>query len=167
MGSEMSSRTFRGSARERSTAHRARRGAWSRRAALDTDVRLSLPARPENVAVVRHVLGAFAEALRLPPELVEDMRLAATEACTNVVRHAYRDGEPGPIDVVIRPTGDRLELVVSDRGQGLGPSADTAGPGLGLPLIAALADSVELQQLPIRGSRLAMSFRCRSRLGFA
>jgi serine/threonine-protein kinase RsbW len=166
MGSEMSSRTFRGSARERPTTHRSRRGERPRDGA-QTDVRLSLPARPENLAVVRHVLGAFAEALRLPPELVEDMRLAATEACTNVVRHAYRDGEAGPIDVVIRPTGDRLELVVSDRGQGLGPSADTTGPGLGLPLIAALADSVELQQLPICGSRIAMSFRCRPRLGIA
>ena len=92
------------------------------------------------------MLGAFAEALRLPPELVEDIRLAATEACTNVVRHAYRGGEPGPIDVLIRPDGDRLELVVSDRGRGLGPSADVDGPGLGLPLIAALADSVELEE---------------------
>jgi serine/threonine-protein kinase RsbW len=118
------------------------------------------------VAVVRHVLGAFAEALRLPPELVEDMRLAVTEACTNVVRHAY-DGEPGPIDVVIRSDGGRLDLVVSDRGRGLDPSADVSGPGLGLPLIAALADSVDLQELPIRGSRLAMSFRCRPRLGVA
>jgi serine/threonine-protein kinase RsbW len=119
------------------------------------------------VAVIRHVLGAFAEALRLPPDLVEDMRLAVTEACTNVVRHAYDDGELGSIDVVIRPNGDRLELIVTDQGRGLGPSADVSGPGLGLPLIAALADSVELDRLPGRGSRIAMSFRCRPRLGVA
>ena len=55
----------------------------------ETDVKLTLPARPENVSVIRHVLGAFAEALRLPDDLVEDLRLAVTEACTNVVRHAY------------------------------------------------------------------------------
>jgi len=165
MGSEMSSRTFRGSARERSATHRSRRAARPHAAASVSDVRLSLPARAENVAVVRHVLGAFAEALRLPPDLVEDIRLAATEACTNVVRHAYLDGERGPIDVLIRPDGDCLELVVSDRGHGLGPSADVNGPGLGLPLIAALADTVELQELPLRGSRIAMSFRCRPRLG--
>jgi serine/threonine-protein kinase RsbW len=132
---------------------------------LSSDVRLTLPARPENVAVIRHVLGAFAEALRLPPDLVEDMRLAVTEACTNVVRHAYQDGRPGPIDVVIRPNGDRLDLIVEDHGQGIGPSADGAGPGLGLPLIAALADSVEVEQRATRGSRVAMSFRCRPHLG--
>src|SRR5918992_627110 len=60
--------------------------------APDSDIRLTLPARPENVAVVRHVLGALAEALALPPALVDDVRLAVTEACTNVVRHAY-EGE--------------------------------------------------------------------------
>jgi anti-sigma regulatory factor (Ser/Thr protein kinase) len=134
---------------------------------MNSDVRLTLPARPENVAVIRHVLGAFAEALRLPADLVEDMRLAVTEACTNVVRHAYHGGEPGPIDVVIRPKGDELELVVSDRGAGIGPSPDLAGPGLGLPLIAALADHLEIDHGPNRGSRLSMSFRCRTRLGVA
>jgi serine/threonine-protein kinase RsbW len=146
--------------------HRARRRP-RRPLTHATDVRLSLPARAENVAVVRHVLGAFAEALQLPPELVEDIRLAATEACTNVIRHAYRGDEDGPMDVLIRPDGDRLELVVSDRGQGLGSTADAGGPGLGLPLITALADSIDLEAQPVRGSRIAMSFRCRPRLGLA
>lgn len=123
-----------------------------------SDVRLTLPARPENVAVIRHVLGAFADSLQLPPDLIEDMRLAVTEACTNVVRHAY-DGAAGPVDVVIRPHADRLELIVSDCGRGIGPSSDVAGPGLGLPLITALADTVDIRRAPSRGSRLAMSFR--------
>jgi anti-sigma regulatory factor (Ser/Thr protein kinase) len=132
-----------------------------------SDVRLTLPARPENVAVVRHVLGAFAEALHLPLDVVEDMRLAVTEACTNVVRHAYDGTEPGQLDVVIRPEGDVLEVLVTDAGRGIGPSSDTAGPGLGLPLIAALADSLEIQHAPRAGSRLAMSFLCRPRVGSA
>jgi serine/threonine-protein kinase RsbW len=150
MGSETSTHPFRGGARTTSS-----------------DVRLTLPARPENVAVIRHVLGAFAQALQLPPDVVEDMRLAVTEACTNVVRHAYHDGDPGPIDVVIRPNGDRLDLIVSDRGHGMGSSVDMRGPGLGLPLIAALADHVDIQHEPRRGSRLAMSFLCRPQVGVA
>jgi serine/threonine-protein kinase RsbW len=132
-----------------------------------SDVRLNLPARPENVAVVRHVLGAFAEALHLPLEVVADMRLAVTEACTNVVRHAYDGTEPGQLEIVIRPDGDVLDVIVSDEGRGIGPSPDTAGPGLGLPLIAALVDSLEIQHAPRAGSRLAMSFICRPRVGAA
>src|SRR5215217_2413828 len=121
------------------------------------DIRLTLPARRENVAVVRHVLGALAEALDLPPAVTEDVRLAVTEACTNVVRHAYGD-RAGDIDVVVRPRGRALEVIVADNGRGMGPSPDTSGPGLGLPLMAALADSLEIQGSATAGSRLMMSF---------
>jgi anti-sigma regulatory factor (Ser/Thr protein kinase) len=128
-----------------------------------SDVRLTLPARPENVAVVRHVLGAFAEALRLPVEVVEDVRLAVTEACTNVVRHAYDHADaPGPLEIIIRPDGEVLDVIVTDRGRGIGPSTDNGGPGLGLPLIAALVDSLEIEHSPRSGSRVAMSFFCHS-----
>src|SRR3954453_18654758 len=96
-----------------------------------TDVKLTLPARPENVSVIRHVLGAFAESLRLPDELVEDLRLAVTEACTNVVRHAYPPERPGPVEISVRPEFDYVNVVVADRGRGIGSSADTSGPGLG------------------------------------
>jgi serine/threonine-protein kinase RsbW len=126
----------------------------------EADVRLTLPARPENVAVVRHVLGAFAESLHLPAGVVDDMRLAVTEACTNVVRHAYDGAETGPLEIVIRPVGATIEVIVSDHGRGLAPSPDTAGPGLGLSLIETLAHSLDVQQAPA-GSRLAMSFLCR------
>jgi serine/threonine-protein kinase RsbW len=123
-----------------------------------SDVHMSLPARPENVAVIRHALGAFAEAMALPAALVEDMRLAVTEACANVVRHAYHPGETGPIDITIRPERGRVELVIADRGRGLAPSPDASGPGLGLPLIAALADSVQITHGAGHGSRVSMSF---------
>lgn len=136
---------------------------------LDSDIRLTLAARPENVAVVRHVLGALSEALDLPPAVTEDVRLAVTEACTNVVRHAYCDAG-GSIDVVVRPQRRALDVIVADSGRGIEPSPDTSGPGLGLPLIAALADSLEIERSAGAGSRLTMSFpRCRATpaMGFA
>ena len=151
------------------SSHARQRGGWSTdsdghrdqvgnvAARRESDIRLILPARPENVAVVRHVLGALAEALDLPRPLIEDMRLAVTEACTNVVRHAYNGGD-GTIDVIVRPNGTELEVIVQDTGRGLGRSPDTSGPGLGLPLIAALADRLEIDRSPGTGSRLVMSF---------
>jgi hypothetical protein len=74
------------------------------------------------------------------------MRLAVTEACTNVVRHAYEND--GHIEIVIRPEGDAVNVIVSDDGRGIGPSPDVAGPGLGLPLIAALAERLEIEHGP-------------------
>jgi anti-sigma regulatory factor (Ser/Thr protein kinase) len=135
-------------------------GAHSRAArpgASESDIRITLPARPENIAVVRHMLGALAQTIQLPEAVIDDVRLAVTEACTNVVRHAYPD-RPGALDVVVRPQGERLEVVVADAGRGMGPSPDRRGPGLGLPLIAALADSFDIDESVSSGSRLVMSF---------
>ena len=136
---------------------------------LESDIRLTLPAWPENVAVVRHVVGALSEALDLPPNVADDMRLAVTEACTNVVRHAYSD-DGGTIDVVVRLQRRALDVIVADSGRGIEPSPDTSGPGLGLPLIAALAESLEIERSAGAGSRLTMSFpRCGATpaMGFA
>src|SRR5919205_1134021 len=77
-----------------------------------------------------------------------DVKLALPEACTNVVRHAYRPGSPGPMEISLRPDDDVVRVVVADRGRGIGASADSTGPGLGLPLIDAIADDLELQQVP-------------------
>lgn len=126
-------------------------------APLGSDVHLSLPARPENVALVRHVMGAFADALELSEKALADIRLAITEACTNVVRHAYEE-EGGTMEVAIRPQRDRLEIVVADSGRGIAPSTDRGGPGLGLPMIARLADRVEIDRTVHAGSRVTMSF---------
>jgi len=126
--------------------------------ARDCDIRLTLPASAENVVLVRHVLGALAEALRMPPEAVSDIKLAVTEACTNVVRHAYAGVGGGSLDVIAEPEPDCLTVVVSDHGCGLEPITAGDGGGLGLPLIAALSDRFEIESGPHRGSRLRMFF---------
>jgi serine/threonine-protein kinase RsbW len=132
-----------------------------RAAAQESDIRLTVPARAENVVVVRHVVTALAESLAFPPKLIEDIRLAVTEACTNVVRHAYV-GTEGPLDVCVAPHTDGMTVVVSDRGRGLQPNPASEGPGLGLPLIAALAHTLDIEHAPDAGSRLSMSFRAGS-----
>src|SRR3954469_7915314 len=89
-----------------------------------TDVKLTVPARPENVSVIRHVLGAFAEALRLPDELIEDLRLAVTEAGTNVGGPPYPPDLPGPVEISIEPSEECVSVVVADHGRGIGTSSD-------------------------------------------
>jgi serine/threonine-protein kinase RsbW len=130
--------------------------------ATPSPVRLSLPAQPRNIAVVRRALEAIAEELSLPRRLIEDMRLAVTEACTNVVRHAYTEEEAGDASamrVALLPHAHGMQVIVEDRGRGLGPSPDARGPGLGLPLIAALTSGLEVSHgAADRGSRIAMWF---------
>jgi serine/threonine-protein kinase RsbW len=106
---------------------------------------LALPARATNIAVVRHAFGALGEAFAVDEETLSNIRLAVTEACTNVVVHAYPDDREGPLEVAATLLDeDRLEVVVRDEGPGIGPRADSPGLGLGLPLIVSLTESVRL-----------------------
>lgn len=108
------------------------------------DLQLLVPARAENVAVVRHAFGGLAEALALPDQVAADIKLAVTEACTNVVLHAYGDDD-GPLEVDASILDDELLVVVRDHGAGIHPRPDSPGLGLGLPLIATLSQSLELE----------------------
>ena len=123
------------------------------------DVRLTLPARPEGVGVVRQALSGVADALDFEEAILADMKMAVTEACTNVVVHAYPDGEDGPLDVLAHIGEDRLEVVIRDQGRGIVPRPDSPGLGLGLPLIATLADQLELGTGPGHETEVRMTFQ--------
>jgi serine/threonine-protein kinase RsbW len=116
---------------------------------MSAAVRLRLPARPENVAVVRQALTGLGDAYELDPDFLSDLRTAVTEACNNVVIHAYPEGQEGVLEVEADAgDGTAVEVTVRDFGGGLQPV--TAVPqerslGLGLPLIAALTRSYQIR----------------------
>ena len=122
------------------------------------DLVLSLPARAENVAVVRHAFGGLGEALSMPEQLLSDIKLAVTEACTNVVIHAYADAE-GPMEIRAALGDSGLSIVVRDEGRGVVPRADSPGLGLGLPLIATLTETLELGTGQDDATEVRMTFR--------
>src|SRR3954467_197730 len=90
------------------------------------DLELTLPARPENVAVARHAIGGFADVLDVPDQTLADVKLAVTEACTNAGGHAYPGGA-GPITLRATVDGGVLRVVVVDQGRGILPRADSPG----------------------------------------
>jgi serine/threonine-protein kinase RsbW len=125
---------------------------------MTPDMELALPARAENIAIVRHAFGALGEAYALDSQTLSDIRLAVTEACTNVVVHAYPDGREGPMVVIATLLGEELAVVVRDEGAGIGPRPDSPGLGLGLPLIASLAESVQLGRDGDEHTEVRMTF---------
>jgi len=109
-------------------------------------VRLLMPALPANVALVRQALAGLTDELGVDAARAADMKIALTEACTNVVVHAYGD-EPGPLEVTMAVEHGRLVLGVRDHGGGLHPlpGRDEGSPlGFGLALIASLSDELGL-----------------------
>lgn len=122
---------------------------------------LDLPARPEGVGVIRQALVGVADALAIDRGVLSDAKMAVTEACTNVVVHAY-DHDAGRLDVEMFADHDRLMVVVRDRGSGIAPRptrTSSTALGLGLPLIAALSDAFEVRGGPSTGTEVRMSFR--------
>lgn len=116
-----------------------------------------LPAKSENVAVIRHALAGLAEEIGMDEPGLADLKTVVTEACMNVVVHAY-DGETGPLSVEAEPDSEGLTVVVSDEGSGFKPNAedDRDSLRLGLSLIAALSSSFSISGGLDRGTEIAM-----------
>jgi anti-sigma regulatory factor (Ser/Thr protein kinase) len=119
---------------------------------------MSLPARAENVAVVRHALAGLAERLGMDEASLADLKTIVTEACMNVVVHAYAGMEPGPLEVEAESDGDGLTVAIRDHGSGIRPRPDVERPSLriGLTLIAALSSSFEIKGGADRGTEIRM-----------
>jgi anti-sigma regulatory factor (Ser/Thr protein kinase) len=122
------------------------------------DMELALPARAANIAVVRHAFGALGEAFAVDEEILSNIRLAVTEACTNVVVHAYPNEHEGLLEVAATLQADKLEVVVRDEGPGIGPRPGSPGLGLGLPLIVSLTESVQLGRDEDERTEVRMTF---------
>jgi serine/threonine-protein kinase RsbW len=122
-------------------------------------VRLELDSRPETLTLVRGVLAGVAELIGLDPELLDDLKTAVSEACNNVVVHAY-DGGPGPLGVRLYIETAAIEVVVEDHGRGLPPMTpgDESIRGVGLSVIRALAAQAEFRARPGGGTEVRMSF---------
>src|SRR3984885_3394619 len=122
-------------------------------------VRLELTSRPEAARLVRSMSSAAGEALGFGPELLSDVNTALSEACNNVIQHAYGD-EPGPFSVDLALTVTGLEVRVRDHGRGIRQAApEHDGLKVGLALMSAVADRAEFIRTPDGGTEGRLCFR--------
>jgi anti-sigma regulatory factor (Ser/Thr protein kinase) len=111
----------------------------------------------ESPGKARRFAAEFAIACGADPHAVA---LSVSEAVTNAVRHGYRERtDLGPIRIelsIVASSGD-LQICVVDHGQGLAYRVDSPGMGLGMPLIAAMAERMEIETGE-SGTRVCMCF---------
>jgi serine/threonine-protein kinase RsbW len=118
-----------------------------------------MPALAPNVPIGRQVLAGLADELGIDVAICADMKIAMTEACTNVVLHAYPGGH-GPLEVTMDVVTGGLVVSVRDRGVNFDPLAtDPETPALkfGLPLIASLSDEFGIRA-GVSGTEVQMLF---------
>jgi serine/threonine-protein kinase RsbW len=123
-------------------------------------VALTVPARAEFIALGRLALTGLARTRVLSAEIVADLKLALTEACSNSVRHAYDEGREGVVEILYELSDDRFAIQVTDDGSGFDPGIleraqeELDEGGLGIAIIRALTDELEIGARPEGGSRL-------------
>ena len=126
---------------------------------------LSLPAAAENVMLVRQALDGAVRGLGASERIADDIKLAVTEACSNVVKYAYTS-EVGRIVVELARNNDSVALVVADEGtwRPPDPSLGIEKSGMGIPLMEAVSTSFDLQSGDT-GTRVAMTFALDGSMG--
>ncbi len=114
-------------------------------------VQLSIPAKAEYIVLCRLALTGLTRSRPLDPEVLADLKLALTEACSNSVRHAYEAGRAGTVEVRYELVADRLSIEVLDEGSGFDPENVTKDDGeldeggLGIAIIRALVDELDIE----------------------
>jgi serine/threonine-protein kinase RsbW len=104
-------------------------------------IKMRVPATADHLAPMRAAVATFvADHWPAADRDRADIALALTEACANVIRHAYPDGQ-GDMTILCRIDDGHLALDISDQGTGIHPPSPNPGLGLGLPLMHRLADA--------------------------
>lgn len=121
-----------------------------------TEVKAAVPG---SVPLLRRAVVAFTKEVGASEKVLASVKLAVTEATTNAVMHAYVGREAGDIEVQGWVEGEALILTVRDFGWGMKPRLDSPGLGLGLSLIAKMADEVDVVDFVDEpGTKLTMWF---------
>ncbi|MGE6257936.1 anti-sigma B factor RsbW [Heyndrickxia sporothermodurans] len=123
-------------------------------------IEMKIPAKPEYISVIRLTLSGIASRMGFAYEMIEDLKIATSEAITNAIQHAYKERTSGEIIIGFGIFHDRLEVTVCDQGKSfnLEKAKREIGPyteneeieflregGLGLYLIESLMDEVRIQ----------------------
>ncbi|MFY9469713.1 MAG: ATP-binding protein [Solirubrobacterales bacterium] len=124
----------------------------------DPALLIRLEARAENVMLVRQAIEGAVREIGADPTVVDDIKLAVTEACSNVVKYAYGAGA-GEMEIAL--TSDEHSIAVTIRDFGEWREHDATGDielsGMGIPLMKAVTSHHDVLRTP-DGTQVALEF---------
>jgi len=125
--------------------------------ATEKALHLFLEAEAENIGVARAAVADLAQSHGMEEPTLGDLKTVLSEACSNVVRHAY-PGTPGTFEVEAVPRDNVLAIVVRDFGTGMRAraNADESSMRLGLGLISMLSSQFEIAGSSGGGTEIRM-----------
>ena len=116
-----------------------------------TDIlKFSVPGKPEYVGPIRMAISCLANNAGFDIEAIEDIKVAVSEACTNVVCHG-KSNRDDCYEVACEISEERIIILVIDRAGGYDMSQyqrpvmdNPKEGGLGIFIIKALMDEVDI-----------------------
>jgi serine/threonine-protein kinase RsbW len=134
---------------------------WIRHAVARTDAPPAVwPATPESIAVARNEIARRAGEAGASDELLADIRLAVSEACTNAIQHSYVSGEARSqtFSVSTAARSGVFSVWVADEGRGVPASRPSPGMGIGLKIMSELAHDFRIGVLPDGATQVELHF---------
>ncbi len=124
---------------------------------MSDKITLNLPCKKEYVVLARMTSSAIANKLSFDIEAIEDIKLAVSEACNNIIQHSDNTKNEFTVNFDLQETQLVIEIV--DHGKGFDyknykrPSIEELkGNGLGLFIMQSLMDDVVIESLPNSGT---------------
>ncbi|MFE6488899.1 SpoIIE family protein phosphatase, partial [Streptomyces sp. NPDC057757] len=110
---------------------------------------MSFPAESSQLAPVRKTLRGWLDQCDLPPTTVQNILVAAGEACANAVEHGHRDAPGNTIYFRAEAYVDNLHLTIADTGRWKAPQPElNTHRGRGMSLMRALMQQVTITPGP-------------------
>ncbi|WP_378955549.1 anti-sigma F factor [Pelosinus sp. sgz500959] len=133
--------------------------------AIKNQVTIYFKSLSENVAIARVTAAAFAAQIDFTLNEIEEIKVAISEAISNVVIHGYTDGN-GKIELTMNLYEDKLEYIVSDSGKGIADitlarqpsfSSDPERMGLGFVFMESFMDELDVKSTIDQGTTVRMA----------
>ena len=120
---------------------------------------LKVKSKTENLSLIRDFVSSAATEINIPKDIIENIILAVDEACTNIIKHAYKSSPEGEITVSIKPSNSKFEIKILDHGLTFKPETipepdlqkyyrQRRVGGLGIYLMKTLMDEVNYFSVP-------------------
>ncbi len=120
---------------------------------------LKVKSRTENLSSIRDFVSSAASEVNISKDVIENIILAVDEACTNIIKHAYKYSPDGEIIIKIKPSKSKFEIKILDYGLTFEPDKipepdlqkyyrQRRVGGLGIYLMRTLMDEVKFSTVP-------------------
>lgn len=132
---------------------------------IQNQVKLVFLSLPENVALARVTVAAFAAQTEMNLEDLEEIKVATSEAVSNSIIHGYDNDPNKSVTIIATITENTLEISIADEGRGIPDvvqamqpaySTDPERMGLGFVFMQSFMDRVDVQSEVNKGTTVLL-----------